>query len=36
MQGFLKTLYKYISVHLKYKSTTMNQLKNIDVFYNIF
>jgi hypothetical protein len=35
MQGFSKILYKFISVHLQYKSTIINQL-NIHDFYSIF
>jgi hypothetical protein len=35
MQGFLKNLYKFIGVHLRYKNEIMNQL-NIHDFYNIF
>jgi hypothetical protein len=36
MQGFLKNLYKFIGLQLKYKSTIMNQFENIDDFYKIF
>jgi hypothetical protein len=35
MQGFFKNLYKFIGVHLQYKSVIINQL-NIHVFITIF
>jgi hypothetical protein len=35
MQGFFKNLYKFIGVHLQYKSAIINQL-NIHVFITIF
>jgi hypothetical protein len=35
MQGFFKNLYKFIGVHLQYKSAIINQL-NIHGFYNFF
>ncbi len=35
MQGFKKNFYKFIGVHLQYKSAIINQL-NIHDFYNIF
>jgi len=35
MQGFLKNLYKFIGVHLQYKSAIINQL-NIHVFITFF
>jgi len=34
-EGFLKKLYKFVSEHLQYKNTIMNQF-NIHDFYNIF
>jgi len=35
MQGFKKSLYKFIGVHLQYKNAIINQL-NIHVFITIF
>jgi len=35
MQEFFFNLYKFICVHLQYKSAIMNQLEFCD-FYNIF